>query len=267
MTTDNSKRPLIFIGGAPRAGTTVVHALICTASRTNIYHPEISFIVPLFNAYMVGCTNWVEHTNAFFAEPEHFDAHMRRIIDLALDHVSLVLRDPPVLTIKSPDLTPRFGWVHRLLKDRARFVTVIRHPYDVVRSRQEVIERGGERFDVAWVERTAREWNFAYRHLDDTVLAPAVYVMRYEDMLAKDTIAALRHFTGLDDISPDRVWEGQRQAQAGAEDSDPWFSPKYHTAIELTRRLSPLAPASRRIVDEVCAPMMKRFGYDAGGAN
>jgi len=51
-------QPMIFVGGAPRSGTTVTHALLCTSDRTNAFHPEISFVRPLFNAYSVGMQNW-----------------------------------------------------------------------------------------------------------------------------------------------------------------------------------------------------------------
>lgn len=49
-----------------------------------------------------------------------------------------------MLCVKDPALTPHFPNVVRIPGARVRFVTVIRHPYDVVRSRQDVADREGK---------------------------------------------------------------------------------------------------------------------------
>ena len=263
--TNTPQQTIYFVGGAPRSGTTVTHALLCTSARTNPYTPEISFIRPLFTAYAAGINNWGGHTNAFFEKQAHFDLHMRKIVEGSLAHVSRVLKDPEILAVKDPLLTPFFPWVRRLLGERARFVTVVRHPYSVVRSRQEVIERSDQPFNEAQAARTAREYVRTYAHLDLPGLAPALHHLRYEDLDNPETVEGLRAFTGLDDLSPDNIWGKKRAPRADAASTDPWFSPKYHGAIDTKSRLDPLAPAYCRVVDRICAPLMERFGYERQG--
>jgi len=83
-------QPMIFVGGAPRSGTTVTHALLCTSDRTSPYHPEISFVRPLFNVHAVGMQNWAAHTSAFFKEPAHFKAQMCASVLHSLQGTSII---------------------------------------------------------------------------------------------------------------------------------------------------------------------------------
>lgn len=50
----NVSQSIVFVGGAPRSGTTVTHALLCTSRRTNTYCPEISYVTPILTAYGQG---------------------------------------------------------------------------------------------------------------------------------------------------------------------------------------------------------------------
>lgn len=250
---------VIFIGGAPRSGTTVTHELVCTSSHTNRYHPEISFVLPLINSYTRGINNWPNHTSAFFAEKEHFRIHVGNHVRASLAHVAKVLGNPEILSVKDPLMTPSFPTVRELLGDDARFITVMRHPYDVVRSLQEVTQKSGKVFNKAEAQAGARQFRHTYAHLDDPKLAGALFCFRYEDILEEATLDGLRKFTGMEDIDPSKV--GAASAPAKKDDSNPWFSPKYHAPIDTKSRLSPLAPAYRQVVREICAPLMERFGY------
>ncbi|MEQ9692882.1 sulfotransferase [Shimia sp. SDUM112013] len=261
MVEQNATQPVVFVGGAPRSGTTVTHELLCTSTRTNAYHPEISFVLPLVNSYALGKNNWSNHTNAFFAEPEHFRIHVANLVNTSLQHVSLVLGNPEVLTVKNPLMTPKFPVVRELLGERTRFVTVVRHPYDVVRSRQEVAKKSEQEFNERMARNTARSYNETYAHLDNPILEGSLFHFRYEDILVPETIEGLRNFTGLTDLDPDKVGVKESAPQKDAGDSNPWYSPKYHGPINTKSRLSPLEEKYRKVVREVCAPMMERFNY------
>lgn len=263
ITESSSVQPIFFVGGAPRSGTTVTHALLCTSDRTSPYHPEISFVRPLFNAYAVGMQNWESHTYAFFKKPAHFKAHMCSSVMHSLNHVAKTQGDPEILCVKDPLLTPLFYWVHQLLGDRARFVTVVRNPYDVVRSRQEVAQKRGAIFSAADATAVAEEYQRSYAHLDAASLQGSLFVFRYEDMTDQSVITGLQKFTSCEDISPDKVWAEKHAIDTSAS-KDPWFSPKYHRPINTESRLDPLAQDFRAVVDRICAPMMDRFGYTRG---
>ena len=57
---------IVFVGGAPRSGTSVTHALICTSRSVSPYHREISFFRGIPLAYRNGRAAWREHTRHFF---------------------------------------------------------------------------------------------------------------------------------------------------------------------------------------------------------
>lgn len=264
MSEKEHKQTVIFVGGAPRSGTTLLHQLICTSSRTNAYHPEISFVLPIVNSYVVGIANWDNHTNAFFAKKEHFRLHVKSLLETSLAHISEVLKDPEVLSVKNPNMTPRFPVIRELLGERARFVTIVRHPHDIVRSLQEVAERSNQPFGEAQARGAARLVVKDYAHLDDPRLAGAVLGLRYDDIVNPETIERLRAFTGLTDIDPAAVGSGPKPVNlAAAAASNPWFSPKYHGEIDLSPRHTPLDPRFRAIVNKHCKPIMERFGYEA----
>lgn len=261
----NFEGPIHVVGGAPRSGTTVTHALICTSKRVNNYHPEISYVRPIVEAYPLGLGNWQNHTRAFFLEKEHFRLHMRNVVNVAFSQIHRSLGTPEILCVKDPLLTPEFPALRDILRERVRFITVIRHPHDVVRSRQEVARKAGKAFTDNVVRAISREYTLAYRHTDDPAFGNQLYVFRYEDLLANETLTGLRAFTGCDDISPDNIW-GARQLQEQDQDSSvvtPWGSPKYRRPIDLTSRLTPLDASYRSIVNDTCGALMERFAYDA----
>ena len=260
--TAQLQRPVIFVGGAPRSGTTVTHALLCTSEHANKYCPEISFVRPLFNAYSVGIHNWRNHTYAFFKSPQHYTLHMRGHVQRSLNQIALALGGPETLVVKDPLLTPMFYWAHRLMGPNAKFVTVVRDPYNVVRSRQEVIEKMGRAFTVQDAQEAAKEWMACYAHLDLEEMKSRVFAFRYEDLKNPETVADLKTFSGLSDIDPDNIWLERRQAEAGPNaDANPWFSPKYMKPIDTENRLEPLVANFCDVVDSVCSALQKRYGY------
>ncbi len=263
-----TESPIYFVGGAPRAGTTVTHALMCTPSKMNAYHSEISYVTPMVRAYMLGLENWSGHTSTFFAEREHFRLHMQGLIGQTFSHISRALGEPEILCLKDPLLTPYFPRLHTLLGARARFVTVIRNPYDVVRSRQEVASKAGRDFTADEARGVCSQYLQSYQHIDNPAFGNNLIYFRYEDLLSEDVLTNLRNFTGCADMSTDNVWgkkpeevaEPETKGEKGAK--DPWFSPKYHSSIDLSSRLSPLSKKYRTIVNDMCEPFMKRFEYD-----
>lgn len=258
---EKEEQTIFFIGGAPRSGTTLLHQLICTSGQTNVYHPEISFVVPLVYAYVAGKTNWNNHTFAFFAEKEHLRLHIASMVQSSLAHISVVLKKPNKLTVKSPELTQYFPDVLDLVGKRARFITSVRHPYDIVRSLQEVSERYGRQYGEHLVRDAAQLIVRNYDHLNNPQLAGVTHTIRYEDMDKEDAISDLRKFTGMEDINSGALGAGAAASASSTENTDPWFSPKYHGAIDLNPRLPRLEPAYRAIVSDICGPLMNRFGY------
>jgi hypothetical protein len=259
--TPTPPQRVIFVGGAPRSGTSVVHALLCTAQACNTYHPEISFVRPVLESYVIGMENWPSHTHAFFSVPEHLLLHVRGLLQQQMTHIAKVLGNPVVLCVKDPLLTPNFAALNAVLGWPAQFITVVRHPYNVVRSFQEVVERLGQEFTPAHAQLAAEEYCKSYAHIEDPSLDGLLFWFRYEDLTTPATLEALRSFTGLPGIDPTAVWRRESHIPSPEEQADPWYSPKYHKPINTENRLPPLANPYKNIVAEICKPLMITFGY------
>ncbi|CAN5452127.1 hypothetical protein BH10PSE5_BH10PSE5_08610 [soil metagenome] len=166
--TASGPEKIVFVGGAPRSGTTVAHALICSADGVSPYHPEASFLRGLLPAWRNGKVAWDSHTKAFFDDMEAFRLHMRATVDLSLLHLWDVLERPAIRSLKDPHLAPFFRDLRELHPDISYFVTTCRNPLDVVRSRQEVHEKGEARpFSGADAAVIAREYVAYYTSITD----------------------------------------------------------------------------------------------------
>lgn len=249
---------LVFVGGAPRSGTTVTHALICSAPGVSAYHPEISFFRGLLVAFRNGRAAWASHTSAFFDDAEAFRLFIRETTDLALQHLWLKLGQPSVLALKDPHLTPFFPDLHRLYPTEAAFVTVCRHPFDVVRSRQEVQAKAHPNlpFETAHALEVAREYLLYYTAALGPGLGPSHLAFRYEDLDKVKVHQDLAKLIGVSGFEPRQMWN-----HAGEAGDEPWGSPKYNGPIDLKRRLSPLEDRFCDPVREICKPIMDRLGY------
>jgi hypothetical protein len=249
---------IVFVGGAPRSGTTITHALLSTSNSVSEYCPEISFFRGIPISFRNGRGAWPQHTSAFFEDPDDFRRVMRETADVALTHVWRALGRPRILALKDPLLTPLFPDVAQLYPDIGYFVTVIRHPFDVVRSRQEVHDRTGsaQAFEIEDAVQVARDYMSTYRAVLNTKFGGRHFAFRYEDLNKPQIQEGLARFIGVDDLHARPMWGAPRDLEA-----DPWNSPKYFKPIDLEPRLSPLAPALKAAVRELCEPMMTHFGY------
>lgn len=266
MSETSGPRMAIFVGGAPRSGTSVTHALLCTAPAANAYHPEISFARPVFEAYSVGMEHWEAHSRHFFKVPDHLRLHVR---NLAQQTMALIWRSqqrPVVLCVKDPLLTPHFPAVKAVMEWPCLFVTVLRHPHDVVRSQQEVYTRSNVEMTAVDVYQLASGYMRSYAHLDDPEMAGSLFHFRYEDLGTDWLVEQLRGFTGMGGIDPVHLWDKGAHQATEEEKADPFYSPKYHGPLDTTRRFEPLTPQFAQIVNELCGPLMERCGYHPDGS-
>jgi hypothetical protein len=256
---------IVFVGGAPRSGTTVTHALICTGDGVGPYNPEISFLRGMVSSYRLGKGAWELHTNAFFPDQAAFQALMRQTADAWLNAVWEALERPSILAVKDPHLTPLFRALHELYPEEGRFVTVCRHPFDVVRSRQAVHEKSGARtsFGVTEAVEVAREYLGYYQAVLQTNFGGRQFVFRYEDLNGEALRDKLASFVGVPGFHVDRLWETtKRGAGRKALEQSGWASPKYYGPIDLERRLDPIPEDWKAQVRAICAPVMQRMGYE-----
>lgn len=250
---------IIFVGGAPRSGTTLTHALICSGQGVSGYHPEVSFYRHIAQCYREGLGSWAVHTHAFFSDPAEFRRFARKLSDAAIHRIWAALGRPRILCMKDPHLTPLFPELGQIYGAEARFVTVARHPVDVVRSRQEVHERmhGPESFTEAHVQAVASEYLNYYGAALNGQYDSGHFSFCYEEIEEGRIQGALAAFLGLPGFDPASMWGDQ----APQDQESAWHSPKYGAAIDTRSRLEPLRADWAELTIQICAPVMNEYGY------
>lgn len=237
--TDSKSGPerVVFVGGAPRSGTTLTYALLCTADEVGEYNREISFYRGIVQAFATGQSAWSIHTNAYFSTPEDFRRLFRDISRQALRPVWEAVGRPRVLCVKDPNLTPLFPEIAQILDD-ALFVTVVRRPEEVVRSRMDVheVQAGPGTFTREMALEVAQQYADYYRPVLEHDFGDRHLSFRY-DQINRDLVQrALAMHIGVAGFHPERLWDDLKPI----DPDDPWGSPKFGQAIDTSSRFSPL---------------------------
>lgn len=251
-------KQLVFVGGAPRSGTSLTHAMLCTSQKVNEITPEIGFFRGLPLTLRLGRGNW-KQAGSFFPDQEAFQNAIRRATDVLVEQMWQAVGAPAILCSKDPLLTPYFPELHLLYRSEARFVVVVRDPCAVVRSRQEVHAKlsPDRPFSLDDATDAAHQYLSYYKAVLKQNFGGRLFMFRYEDVDSDKIKDGLARFIGVDDLFARPLW-GDR---AVAED-DAWASPKYKQAIDMAPRFDPLEPSLAQAVREICRPVAQRFGYN-----
>lgn len=197
----------LFVGGAWRSGTTVLHALICTSPRSNDYIGECSHLMYLIEAYISANRYFDIHGRFYFHDREEMKAVFARMIDDELRRIWNHLGRPEILSLKSPALTKRFPLMSEMIP-AAKYVVAVRDPCDVIASRLRVLRKEGEtRSTGNLVRAECHEYVEQYEALRRGRLGDRLCVIEYERLVAGDA-SALTNF-GLRDIDIRRLWRSR----------------------------------------------------------
>ena len=241
---------LVLVGGAPRSGTTVLHGLLCTSPKVNDFLEEASYLGFLLRSWTRGAVNWDRHTFDFHDNKSSFSDRIRSYVISELDHIWRHVGRPEVLALKDPTITPELPLIMQLLPE-ATIALSVRHPYAVVRSRQEVFERQtGRSFTTANAAAVADEFALCYENQPTSTL-----FTRYEDF---PNVSSVSEVLGLH-LNEELLWKPKGPA---VRMDNPWWSPKYGARLDVSSRLPPLAKELREVVDRRCGLLIDRFGYD-----
>lgn len=135
-----STQPDIFVGGAMRSGTTLVHRLLCTAPGMNDFVAEAHLLRELLALYKRAITLGESAIEPFFPDPESCKRYFARCVDELLNAARARHNPDGPLVLKNPELTMYFPEL-AALQPQARFVLVVRDPRDCVASMSVVAER------------------------------------------------------------------------------------------------------------------------------
>ena len=267
----------IFIGGAQRAGTTLLHSILCSTRATPPPVAEDRTVRFLAMAYEDTIRRFDAHAGHFFGDRQEAAMFFRGLILRYLEQVARRWPEASHMVLKQPALTPHFPTLSRLLPRNSLFVIAVRDPVDIVASLRRVaeVEAGGPdalppgRDIVGFARRALR---FYRQPLE--AFGPGdgdrVLWLRYEDMVADPEAIARRlgGFTGID-LSGYQAGEPWRGWQDGTVDLDerrksPYFSPLWGKAVTSERvgAWREILSADEATRVRMAVPVfMRAFGY------
>ncbi len=181
---------VLFVGGAMRSGTTVIHRALCTARNSNPFISESWFLFDLFSMHSRNMKSYETRNEDQFGDRAKFDELVQLNLSYYLDMVSSRYEDPEVLILKHPDLTRYFPTVKRVMPE-AKFLVIMRDPRDAIGSMKEVNARlraTHTRSRTTSFATMAEYCNFYARYYTDvfdnrSVFGNDLMVLRYEDIV------------------------------------------------------------------------------------
>ncbi|MCJ2042495.1 sulfotransferase [Methylobacterium sp. J-059] len=256
---------LVFVGGAPRTGTTILHALICTSPNTNNYVAECGYLTNMLMPYFLGLEGWEIHTKHFFGSHEEFFRYHAAIVSDVVSKIHDQLGRPARLKLKDPIMTRFFHHVAQMLP-QARFVVIFRDPRDTIISRLNVTRRlqNGREPSREDIKSACYEYNISYNGIiaHPRILNHRMMVVDYNDITEDKWIPSLENF-GIYGIDPAKVWSSDN-TQIKDYRTDPWSTDLYGaspSSRSVNRYKSDLDQKIADYIMEQCGWVGQAFGF------
>ncbi|MCG5247995.1 sulfotransferase family protein [Methylorubrum extorquens] len=227
---ENGNQEIVFVGGAPRTGTTLLQALICTSPRSNAYVGECSYLTAFIEPYHRALGLWEIHTKYYFCDVNAMCEFHGKIIMEILSQFRRHFGEVNMLVLKDPCLTSSFHILCYLLPE-AKFAVTVRDPRDAILSRLEVMERSsGVKPGLEEIEFACAEYNAAYagviQHWEH--FGNRLILVPYASLVLDGDLERLASF-GLADLRPNILTESTWK-EANIK-GNPWNTDLYGGAI------------------------------------
>ncbi|CAE6702567.1 sulfotransferase family protein [Paraburkholderia nemoris] len=266
-----SKSPLpesrfipMFVAGAPRSGTTILHAIVCAAEKTNGYITECSYFTAFMHPLLVGLNTFDVHTKHYFATREALIRNHSDILNNELSKIWVKTGRPEVLALKDPMLTPLIPHLAESLP-RAKFVVSVRDPRATISSRIEVAKR--ETRDNELADDQVRQFCDEYVHMYGTVanhlptLGDRILTVDYRDVVHGTAFDKLTAF-GVGKIDNNRIW-ANTIADPDRPPSDVWATDlhgKMPSVASIDRYREHLDSRTEKMILDICGPVARALG-------
>ncbi len=251
----------LFILGAPRSGTSLLHALICTSNEVNDYINECTFLTALVRLFKQGYADLEDHNRSYFdGDQKYIDYQVTIIRNFVVDSW-LAFDTPRVLALKDPLLTLHADAL-ALFLPKSEFVVAVRNPEAVMSSYLNVDRKAGKTITLDLVRKRCDEITSSHSATYDLArkYGARVKFYQYENFFRPDATAVLSSFLGISNISEDRLWIS-RHFDINKKDSI-WLTEKYGKGISSENRgenNSRLSEEQRAIVQELVDPIYNRI--------
>ena len=195
----------VFIGGAPRTGTTLLSALVSTSEKCNPFSPEYHCLGTIGQALPQLS---LPSQNAFFRSKDTVLEACFQLVRRLLDEAWLCAGRPDYLVIKQCKLTPVFGMLARFLPN-AKFLIIMRDARQAIESMLRAIEKHRNGTVPAYeLTRLITQFNIYYK----AVIREAPYDLKgrllFVDFaqLAQGDTFSIGKFLKIYDIDLHRLW-------------------------------------------------------------
>jgi hypothetical protein len=255
-----------FVVGAPRTGTTILHALICTDDSVNDYIAECSYFTALLRPFLSGWTAFDAHTHAYFAgNRQAFAAYHGQLMRAVLHDIWQQVGQPKKLALKDPLLSSNIANLAQLIP-QTRYVLSIRDPRDVVASRVTVMRKSNPQATIGDqdIARICQEFLASYAPLikSGDLFKGRALVVPYEGLTRSGDLKPVEAFMGIT-CHPDRVWKSELTDVHNAAGKTEWHTDQYGkplNADSIGNYAKILSEPQVRLVLAQCGPLMQALG-------
>ncbi|CAG9213064.1 Sulfotransferase family protein [Paraburkholderia sabiae] len=254
----------LFVAGAPRSGTTILHAIICASQRTNGYISECSYFTALLHPLLVGLDTFDVHTKYHFSSRDAFITHHAEILRKELYRIWQYTGSHEVLALKDPMLTALIPQVAKILPE-SKYIVSIRDPRATISSRIEVRmrETQGQPVTDAEVKAFCAEYVHMYGTIANSVsdLEGRILLVDYRDVVSGRVFDKLATFD-LGNIETDAIW-ADTIADPTPNDKDPWTTAlhgKKPSVASIDRYREVLESRTEQLIMDACGPVAQVLG-------
>jgi hypothetical protein len=240
----------IFVSGSPRSGTTICHALLCTAENVNDYVPESSFLSGILNNFIVGLNNDFHNVDFFGSKQAFIDYGIEQIASMLM-YSWLRFDTPEFLALKDPLMFTHMNWIHQAFPN-VRYVFTLRDPIETISSRVTVERRMGKYINNELVSNISAELSGYYNFIShvDQNCKNRLTVIHYDEIMSGSVKERFKEISPSIQVDQNRVWISKFMAKV--KDS-PWTTESYGKRIlDVKRAPIVLDEAQAEIVTNIC---------------
>lgn len=264
----------IFIGGAPRTGTTLLNSLLCRDATTNPLIAEASYLAYVISTYSRGKRVWRVEGDAYFDDLQDYANFSRPWVMAFLEKTAQRYPQAHHLVLKSPELTKYFPDLFELVP-QAQFLIALRDPCDAIASLIEVgdtlkqtqdsptLVKILERGDVKALAQFFCDYYRPCQRCQDSRFWQQTRYVRYEGLVhhPQAALRQLEAFTGLhlSQMNPDQPWRTELDFAQLPQRYRPWWStPLYGHGVSTAsvgRYRQVLSPEQVVLIRQACQPL------------
>jgi hypothetical protein len=267
---------VFFVGGSPRAGTTLLQSILCSDERTNPLIREVRYLFKIIGTYQY-CSATFEtlESRHYFSSAEEVREFTGEWAEAFLSRLRARYAPADRLVLKHVGMTQMFPALAALLPE-ARLLLIVRDPKDTIGSLIEVgrkmVGQGKQNRFPPVVDQLAEFYKSFYLpslscHEPD--FRARLLVVRYEDLVRDPPaqIARLEDFTGLSLAGFDPIGRWSRHKvdfEQDREGGNPWITELYGDSVSdsrLGRYRDVMSESQAATIERACAEVMAATGY------